>query len=457
MNRMACAATVVFLVMATSCPANELNSFEFVKTIDRGPGSATEDIVAVPFDSDIYVATQQQFADFRIVNDQAEVIPCKLQKVTEVKVKPVRRPSNGIIKALVEGEDNSIEVVVQLPDRTPRADGIILHTPLKNFERQVSVFGSNDGTSWQPLANNVMIFDYSRYMDVSNNEIALSGNEFRLLKAVIKRVVDQKESSLMELTRQFEDGKESQRTERTTVEKRPLRIDRISLWYLVPQTQSRTDKRVDYPIVAFDTEEVPKEKQSIVHVSTRCEPLTRFILETSSVNFSRHVVVQEPIVQGVNTKWVEIGNTNVSLFRFRGFDKEQLAVSFPERRQGEYRIVIDNQDNSPLTITGIRAQGVVYEALFFAAPKGKYDIYYHSDAATAPTYETAALDAVLAKDFQPVTAVLGPQTENPDFNASADFHFKKLMENRIVLGSVICLMIAVLAVLLVRASRRITD
>jgi len=456
MNRIAYATSILYLIFAASCAAADLSSFEFLKTIERAD-SSHEDILAITLDSDIYAATQRQYADLRIVSQQGDLLPWKLRGVMEDHVKQVRTMSIGKIKSLVENDDNSIEVVIQLPDKTLPVDGIVFSSPLRNFERQVTISGSNDGTNWQSLVENKMLFDYSRYMDVSNNEIALPDNTFRLLKAVIRNVVDQKESPLTELTRQFAGGKETRRTERTMVEKRPLRIDRISLWHTTTRTQYQQHKTTTYPVVTFDCTELPEKKRTVIQVHTRREPLTRFTLETSSVNFSRRVTVQEPIVHGVNTDWTDIGNATLSVFRFRGFAKEHLDVELPERRLEEYRIVIDNGDNTPLAVTGIKAFGNAYEALFLAKANATYSVYYHAESAETPALDTAAIDAVLGKDFHPIAATLGPQTENPTFNARSNLRVKTIMENPFVLGGVIGLMVIVLGLLLVRASRHIAE
>jgi len=195
----------------------------------------------------------------------------------------------------------------------------------------------------------------------------------------------------------------------------------------------------------------------VIQVHTRREPLTRFTLETSSVNFSRRVTVQEPIVHGVSTDWADIGSATLSVFRFRAFAKEHLDVEFPERRLEEYRIVIDNGANTPVAVTGIKAFGNAYEALFLAKANATYRVYYHAESAETPALDTAAIDAVLGKDFHPVTATLGRQTENSDFNTRSNPRVKTIMDNPFVLGGVIGLMIIVLGLLLVRASRHIAE
>jgi len=454
MNRTWLPAVVLILGAATYCPADELDSFQFTKGINH-ESSGEEDIVAVELDSDIYAATEDRFADLRVVDGQNNDLPYILETVTEKRTESVQRTRSVNIESLAENDDNSIEIVIQRDDDDPPAEGIVLHTPLKNFERQVSVFGSSDANEWKRLVADALIFDYSRYMDIANSKIILPDNDYRNLKVVIKEVTDEDESPLTEFTRRFRQEEETQRTERTTVRRRPLRINSIELWHHETRELLKRNKKVDYPVAKFRVEELPDQKQTIVHVRTRREPLTELSLGTPSANFSRRAVVQVPVVKGVTTTWTEIGSAKLSKFRFRGFQRDNLDIEFPEHRSEEYRIVIFNEDNKPLEIAGVKAQGNVHRAMFFAAPKESHQLYYGRQDAQPPSYDTAALSLVLGKGFQPVAATLGPEEKNEKFDQAADLQLKTVLNSPLFFGGVICVVVAVLALLLFRASRRI--
>ena len=254
--------------------------------------------------------------------------------------------------------DNSIEIVVRLGEKAKPADGMAFYTPLKDFERRVSVFGSTDGKSWKPLVADKVIYDYSRYMDVSNRDVQLPKNSCRQLKAVIEAVTGQQQSAFTRITRQFRGETEQQRTEWTTIQRRPLRIDRIELWNNVTRQRLKNQMKADYPIVDFHVEEAPDGKQTIVHVQTRRAPLTSLTLETASANFSRAASVEVQVDRGVTTAWQQVAEGRVSVVRFRGFQRAHLELTFPEQREEAYRIVIQNEDNAAVEISGVAAEGV---------------------------------------------------------------------------------------------------
>ena len=263
----------LLLVWVLPCAAGESVPFRFYKDVDRRDRQG-EEILSVTLDSEVYAAARDGFPDLRVVDAQGVEAPYLLEKVTESRLGSVRRTCPSELVSLREKDDNSIEIRVRLDDDAPPADGLSFFTPLKNHERRVHVSGSNDGNNWAQLVTDGLVFDYSRYMDVSNHEVELPKNRYRRFKIVIDDVTDELESPLMELTRKSRDGQEHERIASTRVERRPFRIDRMELWRRVGKEHAKGDRKADYPIVEFRAEEDAKRKCTILHVRTRREPLT---------------------------------------------------------------------------------------------------------------------------------------------------------------------------------------
>jgi hypothetical protein len=293
-------------------------------------------------------------------------------------------------------------------------------------------------------------------MDLSNRNIALPANTFREFKLHIADVTDEKESPYKELTRTFRAGKEDERTERTTLERRTFRIERIDAWHTATRQRVRRAKASSYPVVGFESTDESAKKQTILAIRTRREPLTSFTLVTPSRNFSRRVVVEVPVVKGVKTDWQEIGAATVSHFGFRGYHHEHLRIEFPERREEQYRIVIHNEDNPPLKVSAVTAVGDVYRVVFLAQKSRTYRVLYGSEAAPAPKYEAGTVLAALrGETFQPELAKPGPQAENPDFGVEPGLALRALVNNWFFLGGVIGLMVVVLGWSLFRAGQHL--
>jgi uncharacterized protein DUF3999 len=448
--------------VAASAVAEESARFRFVKPIERDK-SADEEIVGVTLDSDIYAATRDELPDLRIVDNAGVEAPFEIERVTETKTERVRHNATAEIVSLDE-HDDTIEVRLRLPDKTPSAEGLSLATPLRDYVRKVQVFGSADGREWAPLVPDGMIYDYSRFADVSRHEITLPQNSFRHFKLVIANVTDEKEFPYKELARTLRGPEETNRIEKTTVERRPLRIDRVTAWHDVAEEQAKAPRESDYPVAGFEVTEDSKSKQTIIRVHTRREPLTSFTLQTPGRNFLRQTVVEMPqtrqAVQFGEVKqipgWTAVGRTSVSKFSFHNEHREQLTIQFPEQRQQEYRIIIENEDNPPLEIKGVRATGPISRAVFLAHASTPYRVWYGSSSAAAPKYDAATVLGTLRRDNQVVEARLGAQVSNAGYGGEP-VAARSLLDNWYFLGTAIGLMVAVLGWGLYRAARRVEN
>ncbi|HBO44597.1 MAG TPA: hypothetical protein DD670_11820, partial [Planctomycetaceae bacterium] len=433
--------------------------FAYRKDVVRAADPASEDILAVELDSDVYEATAKDFADLRVFDAKGRPTPYRLDRATEDRVTTVLEAYPVKTLDLKEDDDNRIELVVAQEPKEPLAvDGLRFATPLRDYERRVSVFGSDDQADWKPLTTDAMLFDYSRYVDLRGSDVALPRNTYRYFKIVIEEVTDDQKSPLTELTRHLRGNEEEKRVERTTVRRRPLRIDRIESYEKVARTLSRQEKKAEYP-VRFDREkgvtQDVKKKQTIIEIGSRREPLTGFTLETPDANFSRTVSVQVPVEKGVTTDWAEVGRGTISVIRFRGLEHGSLEVTFPEQRQTRYRLVIEDRDAPPLEITGVSATGNVNRAVFFADGDASYHVLFGSETAEAADYDTTPLDETLAKGFAPTAAKLGPRTANPAFGGDEGQRLRRLLRSPWLLGGAIGLMVVVLALILFRAGRRL--
>jgi hypothetical protein len=435
--------------------AEEPGRFRFWRDMDRGPAKE-EEILAFTLDSDLYAATRDGLPDLRILDDAEAEAPYQIEPDVEYREERTRHSGSTEVVSLRE-EGNAIEVRVRLPKDSPAAEGFSFFTPQVNYERKVRAFGSDDGTNWSPLGSDGIIFDYSRYMDVSNRDVALPSNSFRQFKIVVEDVTDEKESPYKELTRSFRGGKEEERKESTTLLRRIFRIDRIEFFRHTVQQHVKKAKTADYPTAEFTKETDAQKKQTILHLRTRREPLTGFTLQTTSRNFNRRAVVEVPVVRGATTEWSRIGEATLSNFRFRSFHREQLTVVFPEHRREEYRIVIHNEDNPPLDVAGVKAAGNVYRAVFLAQEAANYRVFYGSESAESPKYEAGTILATLRQTYQPTPVRLGAQVDNAAFGGEPDFTLRNLLNNWFFLGAVICLMVVVLAWGLFRAGRHLED
>jgi len=438
------------LLLAQSVAA-ETEHFRFSRPIawqDKGQ----QELLTVPLDSRVYAATRDDFADLRLVDRNGTETPYLLEKAAETRTETTRLNCDSQLQALKKN-NKTIEIYLRLKKNEPNADGLTVITPLADFEHRVQVFGSDDGKRWSSLVKDAEIFDYSSYMPIANRDIPLPVNAYRQFKLVVEEATSTREAELKELTRTLHGGEEVARSERIDLHRIPLQIERIQFWRNRSEVLPETDKRFDYPAAEYKITEDKEKQTTLIDVTTLREPLTGFTLYTSSDNFTRPAAVQIPVRQGIGTSMHTVGSALLESLHFRDIQREQSAVSFPEQRQKSYRIVLSNQDNPPLAITGITGTGPGYHLIFLPAPGQIYLLRYGLEKAKRPAYDTASIRELLRRGYKSTLAELGP--ESAEASVPEPLDLAKLLNSKWFLGMAVALMVAVLAWVLVRAGKRI--
>ncbi len=443
---------VVLLLLTSSLAAGQPQAFRFSREVRMGE-IEREELVAVMLDADVYAHTRDRLPDLRLIDATGREVPFLLEQATETRRQTVRNRWTIRPESLTPLDDGGMQIDLALDPQDPQPSGLTVETPLRDFEHRLRVFGSDDGATWESLVPDALIFDYSRFMDVRSRELRMPENDYRRFRVVIDTVTAEQESELMELTRRLRGDEEVERVERVLRDRRPFRIDRIEFWHEVAEQRVTGPATRHYPVAQFHADHDPDRKQTIVTVPTRREPLTAFHLETHSRNFTRRVRVERPETRGVHTRWQRIGEATLSRFAFRELQREQLEVTFPETRDEVYRLVIDNRDDPPLELTGLRAAGSEYRIVYFADADGAYRLVYGSAEVPSPQYDTTALAASLREGYEPLAAELGEVVESPLKRPAADF--RALLNNPLLLIAVVGVLVAVLGWVLYAAARRV--
>ena len=416
------------------------------------PGA--DDVLAAVLDSEVYAAGAADGRDLRILDDRGQEIPSLLRRRDETITQTVHDPVAAKTVSLRELPDNRIEIELALYEQAPAADGFTIDTPLHDYERAIRVQGSTDGQAWTPLVADGMVFDYARFLDFSQHEVALPANTARRFKIEIGNIADDVQSPFMELTREFRAGGTAEReVQKTGVTHRNFRIDRVRFWRNVEQERVRRPLTAAYPAGEITVTTDAKKQQTLVDIRMRREPVTAFILDTTSRNFSRITRLQVPQAVTGREEWRDVATGTLANFQFRALRKEWLKLEFSPQREERYRLVIENGDNPALDIRALHAEGEAYELLFLAAAGRQYALLYGAPAVKAPVYDTAQVLAGIGNAAQAKTVKLGPQeVQSATAGQTPWWH---TLNRRALFFAAIVLMVVVLAWGLFRAGKRI--
>jgi len=418
-------------------------------------GQVQQTLLAVPLDAEVYADSASDFRDLRLIDNQQVETPFLLQKIAGSKTVTKRLPVHSKKPTLKKNGEDGIIITLELdPDEVANVDGLTVVTKQRDFEYAIQVQAAEDGENWQQLVDNTVIYDYSRFMTFGNRDIELPGNSYRYFKLIVAKAVDTQESALVELTRSLEQGQELQRKERIDLRNQPLHIDRIELWHEETETVAENEQRFDYPLAKFEVSRDDDKKVTLIEIDAQWLPLTGFELSIETPNFSRTVEVQVPVQQGVETRMATIANGNIEALHFKDFLREQTKLYFPEQRRQRYRLVIDDKDNPPLKLAGIKGLGPGYQLLFLPQSHRIYQLRYGASKVDMPQYDTAPIQELLRKGYQPVPARLDSEVKSIEVEEA--FDFLQFLNSNTFLGLVIFVMVLVLGWSLYRVSKRIS-
>lgn len=445
-------AFFLFCLMAWSpnSPA-ENESFRWSRSVNAD-SLGEDEILSVTLDSHIYGETRPDYADLRIFDQRSDPVPYLIERLTSNEVVKSIHEVSSEVSGIERPDDNRLVLYLTITTvHPPPVYGIYIDTPLKDFERRVTVSGKASDGEWTVLASGALLYDYTRFIDLRETRVRFTPSQYQTYRVEIDQVTEEKESTLYELERTFQHREEVQRTDRTTIEKRPFRIGRISMWTEERQEVVKVEHKAEYPVVSFENKVEEGDKTTIVLVKTQGEPLTELSIAAEGQNFNRHAEVQVPVVYGGQRTWRAISAGIISQISFRQFKHTKATLTFSEQRAKEYRVVIQNEDNPPLRVSAVTARGNQYHVLFLAGSGEAYRVVYGNDVVAKPKYDAAAILGYLRGGYAPRAVAVGEPIINKKHRAGATGFFN----GKIFFGLVVAIFVAILGVAIFKAGKKI--
>jgi len=430
------------------------SDYRFIKTLDQD-GLTREDIAAADLDDDVYAETRDNLADLRLRSDDGMETPFLLEKATRSSPVYVDERVPTVRDGLELLDDNRMRVTLHRKDTDTPPAYLVIETPLRNYEKVVRVEGRRPGQSWQRMADEQRIFDYSRFMDVRSNRVELPAADFTEYRVEFNSVTDVTTSGVVRLTREMRGGKVAKETDSKVLSKRDFRVNRIVLWRRAQRESVRREVEQHYAVESFSVSLDEKEKRSEVQIATRRQPLCEFEIQTRDRNFSRQVKLQIQRTTPTGPAWVDHGSGRITNLDLGSFRRSSLTVHFPEVRAELFRLLIVNQDSPALNITGIRAKGKVHQVLFLANPDRRYELFFGNEEAKQAVYDTGnVLRTLLAqRDHVTLSVKLEAMTPNAEFGRRPTF--VRLLNSKAAFTVVVAVMALALGWGVYKAAKRI--
>lgn len=339
------------------------------------PGPGPRGFVAVPVIGEVSEVSKGELQDIRVITPDGEEIPYVLivqqGKVVEKQYRP------EIINKTVVG-DRRQEFVADLGSRGNKNNRMEINTPSRNFKRPVAVYGSDDASSWKLLRQGFSIFDFSGDVHARSTSLQYPENIFRYLKVEIG----------------LEGGS-------------PLDISGAVLH----QREIKYRHLVTYEGLDFTAADNERKKFTGIDIDLpHCGlPVHELVLRVPDREFYRNVKVYQDSDQRAL-----IGTGVIHRYRVKDFINESLTISFDEKNLCKARILIENYDSRPLSISEVKARGY-RRLIIFRPPKDKKArLFCGATTAKKPIYDLARLYTKIREEVPPLGTIL-PRNKNPDY------------------------------------------
>jgi hypothetical protein len=283
----------------------------------------------------------------------------------------------------ITGYDNdgsSAIVSMKLPEKHRPISALDLKIVDKDFKKRISLSGSSDGKTWQPVTED-SIYDFSSQVKVRKTKIEFSKTDYRYFRL---KLADFKTVSGGTPTIKLK--YEGLDFSVNGVPKRDLRIHAVE-----GRTQLTSEKKPVYDRKIFSNPASVPDKDGNTVIILHAElPIDRITFDIANPYYYRTVTVY-----GSNTGKDDSYRhlSSQVIYRFPLSSDQHEEKRFIDQRipkHAYYKLVITNKNNPPLEMKGIELSWV-QQNLYFIALKNneRYSLCFGNQLVKKPDYDIA--------------------------------------------------------------------
>ncbi len=302
-----------------------------------------------------------------------------------------------------------------------RTNSIEITTGSSDFVRRITIEGSPDNRKFAVLKEDDYIFDLSNNHNIKNLTISYPATDYRYLKVTL-----------------WDDGEE------------PL-LEVGGEIYLIEDIKGESE--VIPGAVKVVEVKTPKPATEItLDLSYKNIPTSTIELTVNDTNFKRDVTL---LAADTDTQkdYTVIAAASIYSIKTSRFSRSSTSFDYPSTQARYLKIIIANEDNTPLTVSGVTVSGVPRKITFSAAPDTDYTLYFGNPRIESPSYDIAEVFSYIDRStFLPVS--LGQVIENPAYKPGSDLPMTERYPW--IIWGAIALMILILGGIIIRTMMRMT-
>ena len=456
---------IALLFLSNSLRADETwpPTAPFALLRDSTSSSTHEGLGRIKVDRSLFVKCESDFSDLRLFRVRGEESLEWPFLVRETRPRTREIAPQEIFSTIVAFEKTSEDFLVytvELPINSPQISRMRIHTPLRNFEKKVSVYAKKKEGEWSLLTGEFLIHDRDAFADFRRTDVDLPGGVYDQIRIQLEDATDEQQSDLRRVTETLGTPSGPQVTKSTTVKTRNFRVDKFT--FFTPKQPPLPERGiVKYPLEIISQKQVAKnegkrKKETEIILEAGTIPINQLALTAAGNNFSRMVRIEIPRKDDPE-KWREISQDTIHRYDLAGLREEKLSLRFPETQVEHIKLIIENGDNRPIHVESARGKGPLVELVFLAEPNDSWQVAYHSPAAELkkPDYDTAVLQRAEREGIAGENIAIGNPRPNPDYDESAGIALPPWFAEKWILHVLIAVVVAILIWVLSGAARKI--
>lgn len=441
------------LLAIVSQAATPVECFLFRKPLTP-PANAGAAVACLKFDADVFEQLDRNMDNIRLHDETGQETPFCIRKLHLMQSFTREYKFQPEILSFKELPDNRFEVIFKRRPDQPVPAALSILSPLQNFEKNVIIQVGPDGKQWTTLAGHEQIYDYSRYLNVRRDRVNVTPDNGPYYRLEISNVNEVHDSPLVEIITRTGQDPERSRTEASSFWRVPFRIDNLLLIQIAENVREDQPQRVSNALPIESITQNVTNQNTLILVGSGRRPVLSLALVTEDRNFSREVTLEGRA--GESNAWRRITQGTIRSLDAGNAKQRHLTIALPsEHRLSDYRLVIHNKDNPPLTITGVIAEESVYGLQFFPRPGRAYTLLYGGLNIATPIYDVdAVLGATPIEQMDSWTA--GMAIKNPDYKpiTKQGASWKDDVGKTLFIAAIVVMSIGLL-IMIVKTSRKL--
>ncbi len=389
MNKIILVSLIGFLFSSLFGTPQE--QYRYVKDV-TAPTAMTSEVGLFYLDSEVYAHTLPALTDIRLFDTKGAEVPYIIRPATVHDTDTVFFTVDLKQEKTLTLSKNSLALIFVRDSTDSIPTKINITTPLVNFEKSVSVFGSNDRKTWQSLKEHEPIFDYSQYMAVRNTTIHFKRQALSYYKVIIDKVWETKWSPFSQLVSEATSGVTTKEYATFVKKQEPFKISGIQ--FFAQTTKIGTGKgRIKSKELTLVTVTSDSIHQWDDHIYGSCkEPIRRITLDPEQSNFHRRLLIAGTNDTTEDSQWRYITAENIYRIKAEAYAQEKLIIDFATpQRYKRYRFRIENGDNNSITLQRVTVDHALEEVLFFHRNNKRFSLFYGNEESKRANYDIASV------------------------------------------------------------------